>query len=1785
MISRFNRHGFSVSELTIAIVIIGCMIAFGFAVFNGNNLSTMSANVKQEKLAAALEIATKAIIAGDSLVSSTEACNAETMRDLYAQKLSNAKETEDISVNGKSLPALKVADYGVLAFDSSANCTKSWYSVPAASSPENVVNNNGSIATGGNSSGGGNNSDTSDDSSYMTTTPPVVIYSILDDKTKTASVPTRVTASKSAASNNQLTANTMAFAVSSSGISNTYSSASEPTTLATVAVGGGNTTNVCVQKDQYSYISPTCKNSDGSPLSIEFYQMLNASSCQVTYCPGNGYDYDNNLITSGQVNLLCKLGTGNTAQCDCPAGKEYWASRYVVENSDLSGICLEDCAELNMVETFPGSKVCTCPSGSVWDPQIQKCMIPGQCTEDYLKWDEIKAQCICKTELELLSMDRYYFGSCEVYDSTLVNDGCKRLLHNWEKVNGQCVCPIPFTENGKNCTCEDPRTQNGDVCACDFDKVAPTLAEDEIFVNDDYNPTCKIKCDTENYYFPNATKTACVQNIPQCGCLEKLVGMDCVCNEDITIEQLQQCADLKEGNIFDATAPECQVECKGTSFPDATLKECACDCLKTYDGNTCVCDPTQADSTQCINPDEKFDGTSSTCKVCKEPNREYDDNGACVCKPIGELNLADNQIYNPALSSCVYTCKDGAVANAGHTACIGGCLEVYNYETEKLECIQNPSDEVTKECLKNTNFVSDPSLEACKVECSELTSPNDVHKVCACDATKVETALNKSENLNKIYALDNAPVCMMACQGQTIPREDRMACKPVDCLYETTDNITQHCIENPTDELTKACLENTNLVSAPTAATCSVECTGLTSPDNVHKSCPCDNAKVTTELAKPQNLNKIYALDNAPVCMLACTGQTFPQDDRMACRPVDCLYETKDNIAQYCIENPTDEQTTACLAGTNYKSNPLLEGCREDCGNIRVPNNVYKSCECSAEKMENYYSSDEMKFDPTSATCESACPENQERDPQNPAQCICKPAAELTFGTYEIYMPTAQSCKYTCKDGAVADEAHMACVGPCLKEYNYETEKLQCVQNPSDELTTKCLAGTNFVSAPQDPTDCMIECETLTSPNAVHKFCPCNAAKVEIALEQPENANKIYDLDHSPACMKPCTGQTIPKDDRTACRPVDCLYETKDNVTQQCIKNPSDELTTYCLQGTNYKSNPALEECREDCGDRRIPNEVYKVCECSVDKMADKYSGNNMKYDPLAQNCESACPTNFVATDDKMDCVCGLNDNSCGAGTYFDSASCSCKPCELGHYCPGGTQPIKCPCGTYGAATSLTTDACSGVCAAGYRCPEGSTTATAVACEAGQTCPAGTCTPGTCQLPFTSSAPFTHCNDCMTEAAIKKAQPDYFKQNEVWVDDVATFCKKCKSNMVYDAQGQCVCPADKPYWNGSSCQTCQVWGTLYFARQETNNPSCTLYNHMNGSTATGCFGANRIPDKGMAKAASMLSAADKNRTFGNGVYAYMVAMSPDGKSASVVGVFTARSWYHTFPGDLSSYSTNKNAQAGGSCKDMCAGNAECVNTCNYMTGKVTANTMFGSCKYVVNNQYYGQSYGAADELCSGGKISTKDGCAYNVGALMRRVTSPLVLDINGDGLKYTSAEDGVIFDLDNDGNPEQTAWTTAQSEFDNAFLVLDKNKNGQVDNGGELFGDQNGEENGFLELAKYDSNGDGVINSEDEVFNELLLWVDYNKNGVVDYNNDGTTNELKTLAEANVVELSVKFGEIKDADGNLLTDAFGNITGLVGTFKMMIVDAAGKLVEVVRTMMDVFFTSIQAAFN
>ena len=154
--------------------------------------------------------------------------------------------------------------------------------------------------------------------------------------------------------------------------------------------------------------------------------------------------------------------------------------------------------------------------------------------------------------------------------------------------------------------------------------------------------------------------------------------------------------------------------------------------------------------------------------------------------------------------------------------------------------------------------------------------------------------------------------------------------------------------------------------------------------------------------------------------------------------------------------------------------------------------------------------------------------------------------------------------------------------------------------------------------------------------------------------------------------------------------------------------------------------------------------------------------------------------------------------------------------------------------------------------------------------------------------------------------------------------------------------------------------------------------------------------------------------------------------------------------------------------------------------------------------------------------------------------------TPIVLDLNGDGVHTLSASNGVNFDLTATGKSSQVGWVGSGD----GLLVRDINHDGVINDGSELFGGAtvlaSGKRagNGYAAMADLDSNHDGKLSAKDAAWNELKVWVDGN--------HDGTTDggELKSLAEAGVLEINLDFTKGSTVDnGNLL----GMVSGYTGT--------------------------------
>ncbi len=143
---------------------------------------------------------------------------------------------------------------------------------------------------------------------------------------------------------------------------------------------------------------------------------------------------------------------------------------------------------------------------------------------------------------------------------------------------------------------------------------------------------------------------------------------------------------------------------------------------------------------------------------------------------------------------------------------------------------------------------------------------------------------------------------------------------------------------------------------------------------------------------------------------------------------------------------------------------------------------------------------------------------------------------------------------------------------------------------------------------------------------------------------------------------------------------------------------------------------------------------------------------------------------------------------------------------------------------------------------------------------------------------------------------------------------------------------------------------------------------------------------------------------------------------------------------------------------------------------------------------------------------------------------------PLIIDLGQEGVELTTIENGVNFDLDCNGFSERTVWI----DTEDGFLAFDRNNNGKIDNGKELFGDgvelSDGRisENGFEVLAELDSNNDGIVDCNDDEFNKLLIWIDYNHNGISE------SNELITAQEKGVVSINLSYDTQVDEDNTTI---------------------------------------------
>lgn len=160
----------------------------------------------------------------------------------------------------------------------------------------------------------------------------------------------------------------------------------------------------------------------------------------------------------------------------------------------------------------------------------------------------------------------------------------------------------------------------------------------------------------------------------------------------------------------------------------------------------------------------------------------------------------------------------------------------------------------------------------------------------------------------------------------------------------------------------------------------------------------------------------------------------------------------------------------------------------------------------------------------------------------------------------------------------------------------------------------------------------------------------------------------------------------------------------------------------------------------------------------------------------------------------------------------------------------------------------------------------------------------------------------------------------------------------------------------------------------------------------------------------------------------------------------------------------------------------------------------------------------------------------------------RRRQDPLVLNFNGTAAQLTSQR--FKFDLDSDGTAENINFVTGGS----GFLAIDRNGDGKINNGSELFGTASG--NGFADLAALDSDHNGWIDENDPAYAQLRVWT----------KDTSGKDQLSTLKQANVgalnlTSISTPF-DIKDSSNDLLgqvrsSGIFLKENGQVGTIQQI----------------------------
>jgi hypothetical protein len=153
------------------------------------------------------------------------------------------------------------------------------------------------------------------------------------------------------------------------------------------------------------------------------------------------------------------------------------------------------------------------------------------------------------------------------------------------------------------------------------------------------------------------------------------------------------------------------------------------------------------------------------------------------------------------------------------------------------------------------------------------------------------------------------------------------------------------------------------------------------------------------------------------------------------------------------------------------------------------------------------------------------------------------------------------------------------------------------------------------------------------------------------------------------------------------------------------------------------------------------------------------------------------------------------------------------------------------------------------------------------------------------------------------------------------------------------------------------------------------------------------------------------------------------------------------------------------------------------------------------------------------------------------GAFSSGSSAPIAIDLDADGLEYLNLESGVQFTDSESGKTTQTAWVAP----DDGLLVIDANNSGTVDSSSEyVFTEWSDSAQTDLEAIAevFDTNQDGVLDAQDERFDEFAVWQDADSDGVTD------EGELSSLTDLGIESIELTYRE----DSEERVDGEGDVT-------------------------------------